>query len=292
MFADESQTDGIASLPSVTNLHELGLYEYVDVNSELNMSMQKMFTMNGGSNHSIKEKSDANRVNNANNIQSHNLNVEPKSNQSVISFNHNSVNHQEQVVETPVNNNLDSSSIKERLNSSAASTCANIDVSQLIMQLCCEDDADGSNYEYDDDDDEGGGIRDPEPIIDDDGIEIKDEYFASELITCNTSTSNNPDDYLGNDVGFNNNNNNDEDPYSLPFGAMNQNNNRGLYTPTAPGALSSKPGKMGPPISRNGLPSASHPPPVVPFLAGGRQIIERSATYPRTLDEIAECANE
>ncbi|XP_075245613.1 uncharacterized protein LOC142339458 isoform X4 [Convolutriloba macropyga] len=291
-LSHESQTDGIASLPSVTNLHELGLYEYVDVNSELNMSMQKMFTMNGGSNHSIKEKSDANRVNNANNIQSHNLNVEPKSNQSVISFNHNSVNHQEQVVETPVNNNLDSSSIKERLNSSAASTCANIDVSQLIMQLCCEDDADGSNYEYDDDDDEGGGIRDPEPIIDDDGIEIKDEYFASELITCNTSTSNNPDDYLGNDVGFNNNNNNDEDPYSLPFGAMNQNNNRGLYTPTAPGALSSKPGKMGPPISRNGLPSASHPPPVVPFLAGGRQIIERSATYPRTLDEIAECANE
>ena len=136
--------------------------------------------------------------------------------------------------EEPVSNR--SGSIHERLSTSAASTCANVDVSQLIFELCASDDF---SDEYPDDDDEGGGIRDPYPseFAENDGL--KDEYFASELIEPNYQIS------------------------PKPF-----------------------------PTSLNGLTSQQHPPPVLPLLANARQIIERSATYPRTLDEITECANE
>ena len=258
--SDESQTDGIASLPSVTNLHELGLYEYVDVNAELNISMQKMFTVSKS-----PERSTQNHTTHVDELNNHESALNKSESRSSFAGGTESTNHVETESDRiPVENQpiTEMLSIKERLNSSAASTCANIDVSQLIMELCNED-AEEADFGYPDSDDEGGGIRDPEPSFDDDGIELKDEYFASELITENH---------------FNNNNN------IVDF-------NRGAIS-SLDSSIGNPGCKMGvPTISRNGFPT-SHPPPVIPVLQSTRQIIERSVTFPRTLDEITECANE
>ena len=131
-----------------------------------------------------------------------------------------------------------SETIQERLSTSAASTCANVDVSQLIFDLCNSDDF-SEDYPYDDDD-EGGGIREPDPNEFSENEEFNDEYFASELIE--------PQSYQISPKQFQ--------------------------------------------TSLNGLTSQQHPPPVLPYMTNARQMIERSATYPRTLDEITECANE